>query len=89
MGITFTDERRNRGITGEPAVPIWLAIDFDRSEHGWETGRSEQHIGCDFPIAEDAAASGSHARRGDKQLDRRTTEAVEVDGLGEDVAQRI
>ena len=89
MGIAFADQRRDGRIAGIAAVPVCLSIDFDRLVHRGKTGRGKQHVRSDLAITEDASATGAHLRGGDEQLDRRAGEPVEIDALGQNVAQRI
>ena len=67
------------GIAGIAAVPIGLAIDLDRLEHGRQAGRGQQHVGRDLGVAEHAAAAGADVGRGDEQLDRRLRQPREID----------
>jgi hypothetical protein len=87
--VAFANEWRDRRIAGVTAVPIRLAIDFDRPEHRRQAGRSEQNVGGDLRVAENPSAAGSHIRRRDKELDRRANETVEIDALGENGTERI
>src|SRR6202022_3870520 len=89
VGITFAHQRRKGGIAGVAAIPIGLALDLDRLEHGRQTGRGQENIGRDLRIAEDAAAAGPHVGRGDEQLDWRAGQSVEIDALDEDGAQWV
>ena len=50
---------------------------------------ASKHVRRDRSVAKDAAAAGADVRSGDEQLDRRARHPVEIDRLGEDVAQRI
>ena len=54
------------------AVPIGLAVDLDRLEHGRQAGRGQHHVGRDLRVAEHAAAAGVDVGGGDEQLDRRS-----------------
>ena len=87
--LTFAHQRRDRRIAGIAAVPIVLAVDLDGLEHGRQAGRGEQHVGRDLAVAEHAAVAGADIGGGDEQLDRRSREPLEIDRLGQDVAQRI
>ena len=87
--VAFAHQRRKRRIAGIAAVPIGFAVDLDRLEHGRQTSRGKQHVGRDLRVAEDAAAAGTHVGRGDEQLDRRIGKPVEIDAVGQDVAQRV
>ena len=89
VGVAFADQRRDGGIADEAAIPVGFAVDFDRPEHRRQTRRGEQDVGRDVRVSKDAATAGSHIRRGDEQLDRRTRQTFEVDALDKDVAQRI
>ena len=89
MSVALADQRRDGGIPDEAAIPIGFAVDFDRPEHRRETRRGEQDVGRDVRISKYVSTAGSHIRRGDEQLDRRTSQTVEVDALDKDVAQRI
>ena len=75
----FLDQRRHGRIAGIAAVPIGLAVDLDRLEHGRQAGRGEQHVGRQLGVAEHARPSGAHVGRRDEELDRRRGEAREID----------
>src|SRR5262245_14963968 len=47
VGIAFTHERRNGGIAGESAIPVWISLNFDSPKHRREAGRGEHHIWSD------------------------------------------
>ena len=85
----FTHQRGNGGIAGEAAIPIGLTVDLDGLEHHGETGRGEQGVGGQVGIAEHARAAGAHAGGGGEHLDRRLGQSGEVDGLGQDIPQRV
>ena len=85
----FAHQRRHGRISRIAAVPVGLAVDLDRLEHGGQAGRGEQHVGRELAVAEHPAAPGAHVGRGDEQLDRAPRQALEIDRAGEDVAERV
>ena len=87
--LTFPHQGRDRGVAGIAAVPIILALDFDGLEHGRQTGGGEQHVGRDLTVAEHPALAGTNICGGDKQLDRRLPEPLEVDAFRKDLPQRV
>ena len=87
--LGFADQRRQGRIAGIAAVPIGLAVDLDRLEHRRQAGRGEQHVRRDVRVLEHLAATGAHIGGGDEKVDRRLRQHVEIDLLGENVAQRI
>ena len=89
LRAAFAYQRRDGRIAGIAAVPIALAVDLDGLEHGRQAGRREQHVRRDLAVAEHPAAAGADIGGGDEELDRRSRQPVEIDDLGQDVAQRI
>ena len=78
-----------RRIAGIAAVPIGLAVDLDRLEHGRQAGRGEQDVGRHLVVLEHLAAAGANIGGGDEEMDRRLRQQLEIDQLGENLAQRI
>jgi hypothetical protein len=85
----FAYQRRDGRIAGIAAIPIAFAVDLDRLEHGREAGRRQQHVRRDLAVSEHPAASGADIGGSDEQLDRCSGQPVEIDDLGQDVAQGI
>ena len=85
----LADQRRQRRVAAEAAVPVGLAVDLDRLEHRRQAGRGEEHVRGDLVLAEHPAAAGADVGRGDEELDRAGRQPLEVDDLGEDVGERV
>ena len=89
LGIQLADERGDGRVAGIAAVPIGLAVDLDRLEHGGQAGRGEEYVRREILLPEDAAAPGVDVGGGDEQLDRRLADAVEIDELLQNLAERV
>ena len=89
LRFALPDERRDRGIAGIAAVPVRLAVDLDRLKHGRQTGRGEQNVRRNGVVLEHVTAAGPHIGGGDEELDGRLRQPLEIDEVGQNVAQRI
>ena len=77
---TGLDERHQRWIGAEPAVPVRRAIDLHRVVQLRQAGRGEDHVDVQFGVAEDPGAAGRDIGRGDEQAGRFSrAQAREVD----------
>ena len=89
LRFALPDQGRDRGIAGIAAVPVKLVIDLDRLKHGWQTGRREQNLRRNGVVLEHVTAAGPHIGGGDEELDRRCRQLLEIDQIGQNLAQRI
>src|SRR6267378_6269709 len=89
MRVALSDQRRNGGIPCEAAVPIRFALDLDSLEHCGKARRGQKHLGSYLAVAKDSSAAGVHVCGGDKKLDRRCYEALEIDTFGQYLAKGV
>src|ERR1700732_2070640 len=88
MRVALADKRRDSGIPSETAVPIGLTVNLDSPEHRGKARGGQKHLRRDLAVAKDSSTAGVHVCGGDKQLDRRCCQALEIDTFGQHLAKR-
>jgi hypothetical protein len=81
------DKRNERRVGGVAAVPVGLAVQFDRLMDERQTSRSEHGVDRQLHIGQDAQTAVADARGAEQELDLRAfSETREVHFLGQRVA---
>src|SRR5258706_10720581 len=84
------DERIQGRGAHVTAVPVVLAADFDRLEHGRHAGRGEHHVDRQFARAKDARLGAAHIGGTEEQLDAVAgPHRLHVDVALQPLAQRL
>jgi hypothetical protein len=84
------DQRIDRRVGGEAAVPVGLAVDLDRVVERGQAGRGEQRVGAELRGVEQPDLAGAHLGGGDEEAQPAlAADALEVEARLHHVAQRV
>ena len=88
--VAFVEQRVDRRVGGEAAVPVVLAVDLHRVVQGGQAGRGQYGCFAELGGAEQTDLAGAHGGGGDEELERaRAADALEVELRAHHVAQRV
>ncbi len=89
LRFALSNEGRKRGIAGIAAVPVGLAVYLYGLEHGGQTGRGEQNVRGNGAVLEHVTAASPHIGGRDEELNGRLLQPLEIDEIGQNLAQWI
>ena len=67
--VRVGEQRIERGVAAEAAVPVFLAVDLDGGVHLRQAGRGEHGVDGEVSGTENLGLAGAHVRRGDMDLE--------------------